>query len=96
MLQRCAALPDTLKGYEPGQEHMLRGVLLKRPKPNQELRVDLPTLGVQTVKHVAKAGLAGIMAPAEGALIVDCDEVKISADQLGVFVYGYHAAELNA
>ena len=42
MLQRCAELPDDIKGFEPDEEESRRGVLLKRPKPGQELRGALP------------------------------------------------------
>ncbi|MEQ1931132.1 MAG: UDP-2,3-diacylglucosamine diphosphatase LpxI, partial [Parvularculaceae bacterium] len=44
MLDRCAALPASARGGERN------GVLVKRPKPRQELRVDLPTIGVETVR----------------------------------------------
>ncbi len=37
-----------------------KGVLIKLPKPNQDLRTDLPTIGFKTVKNCIKAGLRGI------------------------------------
>ena len=37
-----------------------RGVLVKRPKPGQDLRVDLPAIGPNTVRNADAAGLAGI------------------------------------
>ncbi|MFX5126516.1 LpxI family protein, partial [Acinetobacter baumannii] len=36
------------------------GVLVKRPKPGQEMRVDLPTIGPATVEGAAAAKLLGI------------------------------------
>jgi DUF1009 family protein len=69
------------------------GVLVKRPKPQQERRIDLPTIGVTTVQAAADAGLAGIAVEAGGALIVDQAAVTALADRLGVFVYGFTAAE---
>ena len=39
-----------------------RGVLVKRPKPGQDLRVDLPAIGPDTVQQVADARLSGIAA----------------------------------
>ena len=69
------------------------GVLVKRPKPQQERRIDLPTIGAATVKGAAEAGLAGIAVEAGGALIVDRAEVAALADRLGVFVYGFTAEE---
>lgn len=70
------------------------GVLVKLPKPQQERRIDLPTIGVQTVEGVARAGLAGIAVEAGAALVIDQAQVAAAADRLGVFVYGFTRAEL--
>jgi DUF1009 family protein len=69
------------------------GVLVKRPKPQQERRIDLPTIGVTTVRGAADAGLAGIAVEAGGALIVDQAAVAALADELGIFIYGFAEAE---
>ncbi len=37
------------------------GVLIKYPKKKQDLRVDLPTIGLETLKDCKKAGLKGIV-----------------------------------
>jgi UDP-2,3-diacylglucosamine hydrolase len=90
MLARCAGLPETLHG-SPGAA---RGVLAKRPKPIQEQRVDLPAIGVATVLGAAKAGLAGIVAEAGKALVMDHEAVAKAADELGLFVYGLDPGDL--
>ncbi len=36
------------------------GVLVKAPKPGQDRRFDLPSIGPRTVENVARAGLAGL------------------------------------
>ena len=94
MLFRCAKLPSDIKGFEPGEEGQKIGVLLKKPKPGQELRVDLPTIGIETVKNVAQAGLAGIAVEADAALVMDKAAVANLADELGIFVYGYSNEQL--
>ena len=38
-----------------------KGVLVKFPKKKQDLRVDLPTVGLKTLKQCTKAGLKGIV-----------------------------------
>ncbi|MEL6858929.1 MAG: UDP-2,3-diacylglucosamine diphosphatase LpxI [Pseudomonadota bacterium] len=83
MLDRCAQLPERLRG-SPAERV---GVLVKRPKPQQERRIDLPTIGCTTVEKVAAAGLAGIGLEADGALILNADRVRARADELGVFVH---------
>jgi hypothetical protein len=90
MLDRCADLPVEIRGSPEAR----RGVLVKRPKPQQERRIDLPTLGVKTVEGAARAGLAGIAVEAGAALVVDRADVAAAADRLGLFIYGFTAAEL--
>jgi DUF1009 family protein len=88
MLARVAELPPSLKGAEPGEEPRASGVLVKTPKPGQEMRVDLPTIGPATVRGVQAAGLRGIAVTAGAALLVDREETIGLADELQLFVYG--------
>ena len=78
MLRRC----KEFRRDKPG------GVLVKRPKPGQERRVDLPTIGISTVEGTDVAGLNGIALAAGGALIVDRLAVVAAADAAGIFVCG--------
>ena len=39
----------------------IRGVLIKYPKKKQDMRVDLPTIGLDTLKDCKKAGLKGVV-----------------------------------
>lgn len=64
------------------------GVLVKCAKPQQDRRVDLPTVGVTTVENAAAAGLAGIAVEAGAALMVDADATAAAADRLGLFLIG--------
>lgn len=91
LLDRCAALPSSARG---GVER--NGVLVKRPKPGQELRVDLPTVGAETVRRAATAGLSGIAVEAGLALLIDRDSIIREADTHGLFIYGFSANELRS
>ena len=84
LLARCAALPAELRGTAEARV----GVLAKWPKPIQERRVDLPTLGLATLKGAAAAGLAGIAGEARGLLVLQREAVVEAADRLGLFVVG--------
>ena len=84
MLSRCADLPTALRGTPEAPV----GVLAKAPKPMQERRVDLPTIGVATVMAAAHAGLAGIVGETGALLVVDRQAVIQRADDLGLFVVG--------
>ncbi len=65
------------------------GVLVKIRKPNQEMRADLPTIGIETVRRAADAGLAGIAVEAGGALVVERENTVRAADEAGLFVMGF-------
>ncbi len=64
------------------------GVLVKRAKPQQDDRFDLPTIGSDTVTAAAQSGLRGIAAEAGRSLIIDRDKVRELADAAGIFVVG--------
>lgn len=65
-----------------------RGVLVKLCKPQQDLRADLPTIGVSTVENARAAGLAGIAVEAGRALVVEREAMIAAADAAGLFVVG--------
>jgi DUF1009 family protein len=64
------------------------GVLVKAPKPNQDRRFDLPSIGPQTIEGVARAGLAGLAVVAGQAIIAEPAQVAQAADVAGLFVVG--------
>jgi DUF1009 family protein len=68
-----------------------QGVLVKIPKPGQDLRVDMPALGPNTVAGVLAAGLAGIAGEAGRVLAVDAEALLAAADAAGLFLYGFDA-----
>ncbi len=89
MLARIAALPEDIRG-RPGARS---GVLAKTPKPQQERRIDLPTIGLRTIDGVNRAGLAGIAIQAGSALMPRRDETIAAANAAGVFIYAARADE---
>lgn len=64
------------------------GVLVKRPKPGQDLRVDLPAIGPKTIANVEAAGLCGIAVMANHVLAAERNEMVKLADDRGVFIVG--------
>jgi hypothetical protein len=63
-------------------------ILIKVKKPNQEMRIDLPTIGPNTIKNAAKAKLKGIAVEAENVLIVNKEKTKQLADKYKIFLTG--------
>ena len=70
-----------------------QGVLVKRPKPSQDLRVDLPAIGPNTVRNADAAGLAGIAVMAGHVLAAERSEMIEIADQCGLFIAGIETAQ---
>jgi DUF1009 family protein len=69
------------------------GILVKAAKPGQDRRIDLPTIGVDTVRAAVAAGLRGIAVEAGSTLIVDGSAIGGAADRAGLFVIGVAVAE---
>jgi DUF1009 family protein len=84
MLARCAELCERRKSGRGRRA----GVMVKAPKPGQEQRVDLPTIGPDTVRNAAAAGLAGIAVAAGQVLMAERGATVEAANALGLFLVG--------
>lgn len=82
MLARVAAL--RAEGRIPAP----KGVLVKAPKPQQDRRFDLPSIGPKTVEAAAGAGLAGVAVIAGETVVADPAALADAADRAGLFVIG--------
>ncbi len=79
MLAFVAQIPASLRPA--------RGLFYKAPKPTQDRRIDLPTLGVQTVRNAAAAGLGGICWQAGGVICLDLPAMQAEAAAHGLFLW---------
>lgn len=82
LLAQVAAIgglrPDPARG---------RGLFYKAAKPGQDRRIDLPTIGPETVRAVAAAGLGGLAFQASSVICLDLDQMKQLAAKLGLFLW---------
>lgn len=62
------------------------GVLIKVKKPNQEDRIDLPTIGLETMKSIKKIGLKGVVIEGGSTIILQKDEVIKFANKHKLFI----------
>ncbi len=85
MLKRLLSFKEQSKG----------GVLLKAAKPEQELRIDMPTIGLKTLYNAKKVGLKGIAIEDKAALILEAELMAEKADELGLFVIGVNQEMLK-
>lgn len=89
------ALPGTQAMLEFAARHAdlkpdtrgARGVLYKAPKPGQDRRIDLPTIGPDTVAQAAAAGLGGIAWEAGGVIVLERARAIEAARQAGIFLW---------
>jgi DUF1009 family protein len=78
LIQRCGGLKRAGEG----------GTLIKIAKIAQDQRIDLPTVGVDTLKQLKQAGLVGLAVSAGTTQILDRGPFIKLANQLGLFVTG--------
>jgi len=62
------------------------GVFAKMTKPGQDLRIDIPAIGVDTVRAVAAAKLHGIIVNAKTCFVIDKPAVLAAANKAKIFI----------
>ncbi len=62
------------------------GVFAKMTKPGQDLRIDIPAIGVDTVRAVAAAHLRGIIVNAKTCFVVDKEATIRAANDAKIFI----------
>ena len=78
LVKRCAILREESTG----------GVLIKLSKPHQDKRLDLPCIGPDTIKNIAKYGYKGIVVEAKKSIIVASAQTIKLANDSKIFIYG--------
>lgn len=64
------------------------GILVKTCKPQQDKDLDMPTIGIQTIKNAHESGLSGIAVHANNVIIIDPDAVTEYANKHKLFIIG--------
>lgn len=82
LIGRISALRDN--GRIPRQG----GVLVKLVKPQQDRRIDLPTIGPDTASRAAEALLTGVAGTAGATLLAGRDETITAFDRAKLFLVG--------
>ena len=62
------------------------GILIKLPKKKQDLRMDLPTIGLQTLKDIKKHGLKGVVLKSKKNIFLDKKKVINFANKNKIFI----------
>jgi DUF1009 family protein len=62
--------------------------VVKVAKPNQDMRFDVPVIGVKTIEVMRRAGATALSVDAGRTLLLDGDDVLTRADAAGIAVVG--------
>ncbi|HEY6361717.1 MAG TPA: UDP-2,3-diacylglucosamine diphosphatase LpxI [Vicinamibacterales bacterium] len=61
-------------------------VVIKVAKPNQDMRFDVPVIGVSTIEAMRAAGVTALSIDASRTLVIDGDAVFAAADEAGIAI----------
>lgn len=59
-------------------------VMIKAGRPNQDLRFDIPTVGVETINRLKKNRATGLAVEAGKVVVVDLPDVAAACDEAGI------------
>jgi DUF1009 family protein len=83
-IERAGALMRSLG--EPASTLERSLTVVKVAKPKQDLRIDVPVIGIQTIETMRQAGATCLALEAHRTLIFDRDAVRTQADAAGIAV----------
>lgn len=69
--------------------------VVKVAKPDQDMRFDVPTIGLQTIQTMRESGARVLAIESEMTIILDEPEVVRLADKLGIAIVSVKAEELR-
>ena len=69
--------------------------LVKVAKPHQDMRFDVPTIGVDTIENLKKAGARTLAIEARKTIVVDQADVVALADRYGLAIVAVEPEELG-
>lgn len=70
-------------------------VVVKVSKPQQDLRLDVPAIGLNTIKVMAESGARVLALESGKSIIINQHELAAEADRLGICITGVASEGLN-
>lgn len=92
-----------VEAVEGTDEAILRGgglagggaVVVKVSRPGQDMRMDLPVVGLATIDCMVRAGVRALAIEAGSSIIIERDELIKKADEAGIAIAGVTEASLK-
>jgi DUF1009 family protein len=76
-----------MASLDPGTSTLARGLtVIKIAKPKQDMRFDVPVIGVKTIEVMRSAGATCLALDAGKCLLLDGEAVIVAADEAGITV----------
>ncbi len=97
---QCVVVKDkgivALEGIEGTDKTILRAgkyagkgcIIVKVARPKQDLRLDIPAIGLSTIKKLDEIGAKGIVVEAKKMIFLEREEVIKFANEKGLFIVG--------
>ena len=63
-------------------------IIVKMSRPQQDMRVDIPAVGIETIKRAIEIGARGIVGEAGRMLFLNRDEAIRLAEENSLFILG--------
>ena len=83
-IERAGALMQTLEADASTLERRL--TVVKLPKPKQDMRFDVPVIGLRTMETMIRAGASCLAIEAERTLLFDLDATILRATQANIAI----------
>lgn len=77
LIKRCAELAKDKKA----------SILVKMMKSNQDRRLDIPVIGIETIENAINANMAGIAIQKDSVIFIEPKKIASLADENGFFVH---------
>lgn len=83
-IERAGQLMSTL---DPGRSTLARELtVVKVAKPKQDMRFDVPVIGVKTIEVMKRAGATSLALDAGKCLLIDGEAVNVAANAAGITI----------
>ena len=87
-IEAAQGTDNLIKQSYPYTKNIKQAVLVKMVKSNQDIRVDLPTLGMKTVNNIKKYSLCGIAYSSGLTVILEKNKVIDYCNRNKIFLFG--------
>ena len=87
-MEAAQGTDNLIKQSQPYLKGVCNGILIKLVKVNQDLRADLPTIGLKTLKNCYICGIRGVVYSANKTIFINKEAIFSFCKKNNIFLYG--------